>query len=171
MSPDGFSGSSIQHGTHHFIKSLIGVSFQCALSIFINQATPKTWNETPSRSESIVIRDCGKTWIYGISKTPHVSKTKRKTKSWTTVDKSGTGTNPDNTKKGSQSPANYVCKHWFPLPLSSVWSTRSCGGRWHKATKYQSIKGLRNQFGHSFLLQAFWVRARKLNNHSHPGSW
>lgn len=127
MSPDGFSGSSIQHGTHHFIKSLIGVTFQCALSIFINQATPKTWNETPSRSESIVIQDYGKTWIYGISKTPHVSKTKRKTKSWTTVDKSGTGTNPDNTKKGSQSPANYVCKHWFPLPLSSVWSTRSCG--------------------------------------------
>lgn len=66
MSPDGFSGSSIQHGTHHFIKSLIGVSFQCALSIFIYQATPKTWNETPSVSESIVIWDCGKTWIYGV---------------------------------------------------------------------------------------------------------
>lgn len=77
MSPDGFSGSSIQHGTHHFIKSLIGVTFQCALSIFINQATPKTWNETPSRSESIVIRDYGKTWIYGISKTPHVSKNEK----------------------------------------------------------------------------------------------
>ena len=157
MSPDGFSGRRIQHGTHHFIKSLIGVSFQCALSIFIYQATPKTWNETPSGSESIEYETVVRHGFMVFNKTPHVSKTKWKIKPSTTVGKPGTGTNPDNTKIGSQSSASYVCKHWFPFPLSSGRCTRSRRRKVTQAMKYQRQGALEISFAILFFYrQSEW---------------
>lgn len=34
--PDGLPGVSIQHGPHHLVKGLVGVTPQNALGIFIN---------------------------------------------------------------------------------------------------------------------------------------
>lgn len=44
--PDGLLGGSIQHGSHHLVKSLVGVTPQRTLSVFINKAATKSWKET-----------------------------------------------------------------------------------------------------------------------------
>lgn len=40
--PDGLSCGSIQHGPHHLVKGLVGVTPQCALGVFIDEATTKS---------------------------------------------------------------------------------------------------------------------------------
>lgn len=44
--PDRLPRGSIQHGTHHLVKGLVGVTAQCALSVFIDEASAKTSRET-----------------------------------------------------------------------------------------------------------------------------
>lgn len=48
VTPDGFPGGSVQHGPHHLVKGLIGVTPQSALCIFVNEAPPKSCRETPA---------------------------------------------------------------------------------------------------------------------------
>lgn len=43
--PDGFPGGSIQHGPHHLVKGLVGVTPQDTLSIFIDEAAAEPWKE------------------------------------------------------------------------------------------------------------------------------
>ena len=42
VSPDGFAGGSVQHGPQDFIKGLIGVTPQCALGIFVDEASTES---------------------------------------------------------------------------------------------------------------------------------
>lgn len=46
VTPDGLSCGSIQHGPHHLIKGLIGITPQCALWVFVNEASAKSCRET-----------------------------------------------------------------------------------------------------------------------------
>lgn len=48
MSPYGFTCGSVQHRPHHFIKGLVGVASQGALSIFVDKAPTESWAETSS---------------------------------------------------------------------------------------------------------------------------
>lgn len=45
VSPDGLSCGSVQHRSHHLVKGLVGVTPQCALSVFIDEAPAKSWRE------------------------------------------------------------------------------------------------------------------------------
>lgn len=46
VTPDGLPCGSIQHGPHHLVKGLIGVTPQCALCVFVNEASTKSCRET-----------------------------------------------------------------------------------------------------------------------------
>lgn len=43
MPPDGLPCGGVQHGTHHLVKGLVGVTPQDAFGIFIDQAPTETW--------------------------------------------------------------------------------------------------------------------------------
>lgn len=43
--PYWFTGSSVQHGPHHLVKGLVGVTPQNALCVFVDKAATKSWEE------------------------------------------------------------------------------------------------------------------------------
>lgn len=45
VSPDGLSCGSVQHGPHHLVKGLVGVSPQSTLGIFVDKAPTKTFGQ------------------------------------------------------------------------------------------------------------------------------
>lgn len=67
--PDGLSCGSIQHGPHHLVKGLVGVTPQRALGVLIDEATTKTWRKRAMfmckyvviQASSKILKSCGNT--------------------------------------------------------------------------------------------------------------
>ena len=43
MSPDGLACGGVQHGTHHLVEGLVGVTSQRALGVLVDQAPAEAW--------------------------------------------------------------------------------------------------------------------------------
>lgn len=45
VTPNGLPCGSVQHGPHHLVKGLVGVTPQCTLGVFIDKAPAKSWKD------------------------------------------------------------------------------------------------------------------------------
>lgn len=45
VTPNGLSCGSVEHGPHHLVKGLVGVTPQCTLGVFIDKAPAESWKD------------------------------------------------------------------------------------------------------------------------------